>query len=154
MPILLVLPISLLLALSKILLTPLYNSIPLSLYTIPLYSAYVAVSSLLYWYFTLKRPASEIISARICVCIAAFGGDLVSVSGRQVGSGLGRVFGGRLGAVCSRGLLGMSIVGGGTAFALLCFVSGTDLLWTALNELISGSCCSYQACDVYSSSRS
>jgi hypothetical protein len=123
-PLLLVVAVSLLLALSQILLNPLYNSIPLSLHTVPLFAFYVISSSLIYWYLTLHRPAREIISARVCACIAALGGDLMSVSGRRVGSGLGRMLGGRLGAVFSQGLLGIAVVGGSTAFALLCFVSG------------------------------
>lgn len=122
-PLLLVIPVSLLLALTKILLTPLYNSIPLSLYTLPLFAFYTVISSLVYWYLTLRRPAKEIISARICVCVAALGADLVSISGRSTGSKLGRLLSGRLGAVFSQGVLGLAIVGGSTVFALLCFVS-------------------------------
>ncbi|KAK4687304.1 hypothetical protein P7C73_g2815, partial [Tremellales sp. Uapishka_1] len=120
-PVLLVVPLSLLLSLNTVLLTPLYNTLPLTLHTPLLYGMYSVLPTLLYWHATLHKSPQEAISARICFSIAALGGDLAAVSGRRVGSACGARLGPEFGALASRAVLGAGTVGGGTVFALLCF---------------------------------
>ena len=55
--------------------------------------------------------------------MTALAGDMIALSGRRVGSFTGQVLGPEWGAWGSRAVLGVGAVGGGTAFALLCFVS-------------------------------
>ncbi|WWC62022.1 uncharacterized protein I303_104609 [Kwoniella dejecticola CBS 10117] len=123
-PVLLGVPTALLLSLNTQLLTPLYNSIPLSLHTTPLHAGFAILSALIYWYITSESPSSsptDIISARICLGLAALGGDVVAVYGRRIGSMAGSLLGAEYGALASRAILGIEIVGGATFFALLCF---------------------------------
>nr|XP_019046368.1 hypothetical protein I302_05112 [Kwoniella bestiolae CBS 10118]OCF25298.1 hypothetical protein I302_05112 [Kwoniella bestiolae CBS 10118] len=120
-PVLLAIPTSLLLSLNIQLLTPLYNSMPLSLHTPALYVGYTIVSSLLYWYLTLSTSAKDIISARVCFGLAALSGDVVAVYGRRIGMSLGLLFGPEYGAVAVRAVLGLGVVGGASGFTLLCF---------------------------------
>ncbi|WVQ67650.1 uncharacterized protein L199_005853 [Kwoniella botswanensis] len=120
-PVLLAIPTSLLLSLNIQLLTPLYNSMPLSLHTTPLDIGYTILSALIYWFITLSSSAREIISARVCLGLAALSGDMVAVYGRRIGMWLGLLLGPEYGAVASRAVMGMGIVGGASGFALLCF---------------------------------
>ncbi|WVO16164.1 hypothetical protein L204_103834 [Cryptococcus depauperatus] len=120
-PILFIIPLSLLLSLNTILLTPLYNSIPLSLHTPSLYVFLSVPPSILYWAITLHHPTRDVISASVCLSLAALGGESIVVWGRRVGSLTGRVAGGEWGAWGARGILGLTSVGGNLGFALLCF---------------------------------
>nr|XP_019011130.1 uncharacterized protein I206_04442 [Kwoniella pini CBS 10737]OCF49911.1 hypothetical protein I206_04442 [Kwoniella pini CBS 10737] len=120
-PVLLGIPAALLLSLNIQLLTPLYNSIPLSLHTPPLYVGYTAIAALIYWYITSRIPAKDIISARICLGLVALSGDILAVYGRRIGSISGRLLGAEYGAIASRALMGIGVVGGTTIFGLLCF---------------------------------
>ncbi|WWC94199.1 hypothetical protein V866_001039 [Kwoniella sp. B9012] len=120
-PVLLAILTSLLLSLNIQLLTPLYNSMPLSLHTTPLYIGYTILSALIYWYITLSSSARDIISGRVCLGLAALSGDMVAVYGRRIGMWLGLLLGPEYGAVASRAVMGMGIVGGASGFALLCF---------------------------------
>nr|XP_019001214.1 uncharacterized protein I203_06410 [Kwoniella mangroviensis CBS 8507]OCF64675.1 hypothetical protein I203_06410 [Kwoniella mangroviensis CBS 8507] len=120
-PVLLAIPTSLLLSLNIQLLTPLYNSMPLSRHTITIHVGYTILSALIYWYITLSSSAREFISARVCLGLAALSGDIIAVYGRKVGMWLGLSLGPEYGAVASRAVLGVGIVGGASGFALLCF---------------------------------
>lgn len=122
-PVLFSIPLSLVLALTRSLLTPLYNSIPLSLHPILIYLPPLLLPVFVYWRFTSKTPAQDIISARVCLGISALAVDLVAVGGRRVGSTLGELLGAQWGATASLGVLAIGVVGGGLSFALLCFVS-------------------------------
>ncbi|WVQ99437.1 hypothetical protein IAU59_006572 [Kwoniella sp. CBS 9459] len=120
-PVLVSIPISLLLSLNASLLTPLYNTTPLTLHNPELYAFYVIPPSVIYWYSTLSASPRDRISARVCFSLAALSGDAVVVCGRRVGSILGKLLGPEWGAVAARAVLGVGIVGGGVGFALLCF---------------------------------
>ncbi|KAL0250486.1 hypothetical protein I308_102664 [Cryptococcus tetragattii IND107] len=120
-PILVAVPLTLLLSLNTILLTPLYNTIPLSLHNVALYALYAAPPTLLYWAVTLERSAKEVVSANFCISIAALNGDLVVVLGRRLGSLTGKLAGPEWGAFLAKAILGIGAVGGGLTFALLCF---------------------------------
>ncbi|WVF71495.1 hypothetical protein IAT40_006301 [Kwoniella sp. CBS 6097] len=120
-PVPLSIPISLLLSLNISLLTPLYNTTPLTLHKPELYAFYLIPPSVTYWYITLSASAKDRISARVCFSIAALSGDAVVVCGRRLGSIMGKMLGPEWGAVASRAVLGLGVVGGGTGFALLCF---------------------------------
>ncbi|OXB39897.1 hypothetical protein J007_00319 [Cryptococcus neoformans] len=120
-PILVAVPVTLLLSLNTILLTPLYNTIPLSLHKVALYTLYAAPPTLLYWAVTLERSAREVVSANVCINLAALNGDLVAVLGRRLGSLMGRLAGPEWGACLAKAILGFGAVGGGLTFALLCF---------------------------------
>ena len=121
-PVLLIAPISLLLNLTRLLLEPLYNTLPLQLHPMPLYTVYTIVPVLVYWRSTIHRSARDAICARVCLCISAGGGDLVAIGGRRVGSLTGRILGAEWGAWAALMMLGVVAVGGGVGFALLCFV--------------------------------
>ncbi len=123
----LVLPLSLLLHLTKVILRPLYNTLPLNLHSPLLYVYFTILPSLVYWQATLRRNARLVISGRVCFSIAALAGDVLAVSGRRIGSLSGRLVGPEWGAFGARAVLGMGVVGGGTGFALLCFVSYLSL---------------------------
>ncbi|KAK8864447.1 hypothetical protein IAR55_001696 [Kwoniella newhampshirensis] len=120
-PVLLAIPVSLLLSLNTLLLTPLYNSIPLTLHIRELYFFYALPPSLLYCYITLHRWPRQIVSARVCLSFAALSGDLVAVFGRKVGSVTGTYAGPEWGSLGARAMLGVGAVTASTAFALLCF---------------------------------
>lgn len=115
--------VSLCLTLTRFLIEPLYNSLPLTLHPETIYAAYTVLPALAYWQFTLRRSAQEAVSARVCLSIAAIGGDVVAVFGRRVGSLSGRAFGAEWGATVALSLLSLVMVGGSAMFALLCFVS-------------------------------
>ncbi|KAE8537907.1 hypothetical protein D1P53_005968 [Cryptococcus gattii VGV] len=121
-PILVAVPLTLLLSLNIILLTPLYNTIPLSLHNVALYALYAAPPTLLYWAVTLERSAREVVSANFCIGLAALNGDLVVVLGRRLGSLTGKLAGPEWGAFFAKAILGIGAVGGGLTFALLCFI--------------------------------
>lgn len=72
---------------------------------------------------TLERSAREVVSANVCISLAALNGDLVAVLGRRLGSLMGRLAGAEWGACFAKAILGFGAVGGGLTFALLCFVS-------------------------------
>ncbi|WWD17253.1 hypothetical protein CI109_101691 [Kwoniella shandongensis] len=120
-PVLLSIPISLLLSLNTFLLTPLYNSIPLTLHPKELYVLYAIPPSLLYCYATLHNLPREAVSARVCFSFAALSGDVVVVFGRKIGSVLGTYLGPEWGSLAARAVLGVGAVTGATGFALLCF---------------------------------
>ncbi|OCF36814.1 hypothetical protein I316_01410 [Kwoniella heveanensis BCC8398] len=120
-PVLLSIPISLLLSLNVSLLTPLYNTTPLTLHKPEIYAFYLIPPSAVYWYITLSASAKDRISARVCFSIAALSGDAVAVCGRRVGSMMGQMSGPEWGAVTARAVLGAGVVGGGVGFALMCF---------------------------------
>lgn len=122
-PVITVIPIALVLTLTRVLLTPLYNSMPLALHTHIVYLIYFLGPTFAYWRLTSRCSARELISARVCLSISALGADLVAVGGRRTGSLLGQYFGAQWGALMSLGVLGAGVVGGGLCFALLCFVS-------------------------------
>ena len=122
-PVLFSIPLSLILALIRAVLTPLYNSIPLSLHPRLIYVLPLLLPVFIYWRFTSRVSAQEIISARVCLGISALAVDLVAVGGRRVGSTLGELLGAKFGALASLSILATGVVGGGLCFALLCFVS-------------------------------
>ncbi|EIW70359.1 hypothetical protein TREMEDRAFT_68014 [Tremella mesenterica DSM 1558] len=119
--ILLVLPISLTVACNKILLTPLYNSLPLTLNREFLYILVASLPTLLYWRLTLHSPARYAISARVCFSVIAASTEFASIFGRRIGGNLGTTFGPVWGGFLSRFILGAGVMGGGISFALLCF---------------------------------
>jgi hypothetical protein len=129
-----VIPIALVLALTRVLLTPLYNSMPLSLHPHIVYLIYFLPPTFAYWRLTSRSSARELVSARVCLGISALGADLVAVGGRRTGSVLGQYLGAQWGALLSLGVLGVGVVGGGLCFALLCFVSCVYLFFRDLAD--------------------
>ena len=127
-PLLFSIPLSLVLALTRSLLTPLYNSIPLSLHPILVYVLPLILPVFVYWRFTSKTSAQDIISARVCLGISALAVDLVAVGGRRLGSKLGELLGAQWGATASLSVLATGVAGGGISFALLCFVSSPPVV--------------------------
>lgn len=135
-PALLALPLGLLLHLITLLLTPLYNSTPLRLHVPLLYALYGIPSGVIYAIVTLHYTAQGVISARVCLTIVAIAGDLVIVMGRRIGGIMGAWVGPEYGALLARLILGIGIVGGANAFALLCFVSFISIwgIWTQCKD--------------------
>ncbi|ORX36593.1 hypothetical protein BD324DRAFT_626451 [Kockovaella imperatae] len=113
-------PASLMVSLTTILLTPLYNSYPLTLHTPMVYAAATIVLALVYWLLTSFRSARDIISARVCLNVSALAGDAVAVSGRRIGSLCGLLGGPQWGAVVSRTILCTCLASGVGGFCLLC----------------------------------
>lgn len=122
-PVIFSIPISLVLALTRTILTPLYNSIPLSLHPWLIYCPSLLLPTLVFWKITSNTPAQSIISARVCIGVSALSADLVAVGGRRVGSVFGESLGPEWGAAASLAVLATGVVGGGLCFALLCSVS-------------------------------
>jgi hypothetical protein len=114
---------ALVLSMTRVILTPLYNSLPLSLHPHIVYFIYLVPPVLVYWRLTSRSSPRELISARVCLGITALAADLVAVCGRRTGSVLANYCGAQWGALLSQGILGVGVVGGGLCFALLCFVS-------------------------------
>jgi hypothetical protein len=108
---------------TRVLLTPLYNSLPLSLHPHVVYFIYLLPPVLVYWRLTSGLSPKYLISARVCLGVTALAADLVAVGGRRIGSLVGGYCGAQWGALLSQGILGVGVVGGGTCVALLCFVS-------------------------------
>lgn len=115
--------LSLMLVLTRLILEPLYNTLPLTLHPEAMYASLTVVPAILLWYPLLRQPLREAIHARICLCVAAVAGDLVAVSARRVGSLAGHIAGAEWGGWATRVILGVGVVGGGAGFALLCSVS-------------------------------
>lgn len=124
-PAALALLLSLMLVLTRLILEPLYNTLPLTLHPEALYASLTIAPAILLWYPLLCQPLREAIHARVCVCVAAIAGDLVAVSARRVGSLAGQIAGAEWGGWAARVILGVGVVGGGAGFALLCSVSGS-----------------------------
>jgi hypothetical protein len=120
--------LSLMLVLTRLILEPLYNTLPLTLHPEAMYASLTVVPAILLWYLLLRQPLREAIHARVCFCVAAVAGDLVAVSARRVGSLAGHIAGAEWGGWATRVILGVGVVGGGAGFALLCSVSGS-VLW-------------------------
>ena len=120
-PATLALPVSLLLHLITCILEPLYNTLPLTLHITELYIALTIPPILTYLYITRKASAREIVSARVCVSLIAFSGDVAAVFARKIGSAFGNL-GPEWGPLGARFVLGAGAVGGATGFALLCYV--------------------------------
>lgn len=80
---------------------------------------------LVHWQTTLSDGPGTAVSGRACFLVAAMAGDVLAVSGRRVGSLTGELLGPEWGAFGARLLLGLGLIGGATAFALLCFVRNT-----------------------------
>lgn len=116
-------PISLILVLTRLLLQPIYNSTPFSLHPILLYVSLTILPTILIWHTVRFQSPRSAISARVCLSVSALGGDLVAISGRRVGSLLGKIGGPEWGALGARIILGLAVVGGGLGFAVLCSVS-------------------------------
>jgi hypothetical protein len=113
---------ALVLSMTRIILTPLYNSLPLSLHPHIVYFIYLIPPVIIYWRLTSRSSPRELVSARVCLGITALAADLVAVGGRRTGSLLAHYCGAQWGALLSQGILGVGVVGGGMCFALLCFV--------------------------------
>ncbi|GFZ43931.1 hypothetical protein JCM24511_01651 [Saitozyma sp. JCM 24511] len=112
--------LSLMLVLTRLILEPLYNTLPLTLHPEAMYASLTVVPAILLWYPLLRQPLREAIHARVCLCVAAVAGDLVAVSARRVGSLAGHIAGAEWGGWATRVILGVGVVGGGAGFALLC----------------------------------
>ena len=122
-PALLTIPLGLLLHLTTLLLTPLYNSLPLSLHPYSIYLFYALPPTAAYALLFFKMSGRDIISARASLVVMAISSDLVVVAGRRIGSIAGGLLGPEWGAFSAKVLLGIGAVVGGMGFALLCFVS-------------------------------
>lgn len=122
-PALLTIPLGLLLHLTTLLLTPLYNSLPLSLHPHLSYFMFLSPPTALYSLLLLKMPGRDIISARASLIVMAISSDLVVVMGRRIGSATGALLGPEWGAFAGKALLGIGAVTGALGFTLLCFVS-------------------------------
>lgn len=138
-PLLLAVPTALILSLTRRLLHPLYNSLPLKLHPIALHIAYVLPSALVISSLTRQASARRSISAGVCLIISALTGDVVAVGGRQIGSVAGRLLGPEWGAFAAQWLLGVGVVGGAAGFALLSYVSAKSR--AGLNADLSRSIC-------------
>jgi hypothetical protein len=122
-PVVLSVPLSLILVLTRLLLQPIYNSTPLSLHPLVLYSTFALIPTALIWNSVRYGSPKASMSARVCLSVSALGGDLIAISGRRVGSMMGKLGGAEWGALGARAVLGMAVVGGGVGFAILCSVS-------------------------------
>ena len=121
-PLGLMVPTSLLVSLTAIVLTPLYNTYPLTLHTPELYAFFILALASMYWISTAGSLARDRISARVCLNISALAGDAVVGACRRIGSLCGLI-GPQWGAFAARAVLGVGIVAGVGGFSLLCMVS-------------------------------
>jgi hypothetical protein len=116
--------LGLLFRLTTLILTPLYNTTPLALHVLPLYTSLALLPTILaavvFGFFAL--PIGDTIDPRACLTVIAISSDLVVISARPLGSISGALFGPRLGAFASRWLLGIGAICGGCAFTILCLV--------------------------------
>lgn len=104
------------------LLTPLYDEVPLKIHKSALYILFAIGPGLIYYSITRDRDPREAVSGRVCIAVTVLAGDVCGVSGRRLGSLAATLLGPKWGGLISRLTLGMGVVGGGTWFALLCFV--------------------------------
>ena len=118
---------SLISSLALHILTPLYNSFPLSLHTWALHIAKTSVLALTYWVLSKRKSAKEPINARACLGIAALGADAVVVFGRRVGSHSGALLGPQWGALAARFVLGGEPFWSLGMFAMLCMVCSSPV---------------------------
>lgn len=127
-PVTLSMPLSLVLALTRLLLQPTYNSSPLSLHPMAFFGILAVLPSILVCHTARHERPRTAISARICLLVSALGNDLIVVSGRRVGSLAGKLGGPEWGALGAKVVLGLAVVGGGVGFAVQCFVSDMKLI--------------------------
>ena len=109
-------------ALALRILTPLYNSYPLTLHTGALDVAKTLILALTYWLWTREKHARDVTSGRVCLSIAALATDAVVVFGRRAGSQSGAILGPQWGALAARFVLGVGSFWSMGMFAMLCMV--------------------------------
>ncbi|ODO09808.1 hypothetical protein I350_02025 [Cryptococcus amylolentus CBS 6273] len=120
-PVVLTIPLALSVHLNSLVLTPLYNSLPLRIHQLSLHILFAIPPSLLYWAITLYRSPRDAFSGLVCFSLAAMSEDVVSVLGRRIGSLTGRLAGAEMGALMAQMTMGAGSVAGCLGFALLCF---------------------------------
>lgn len=118
---LVILPTSLLLASNKVLLTPLFNSLPFALHNTAQYATFGSASILVYHGLGYFGSPAMVISARACFAIMCIASDITAIWGRQLGSLCGELLGPEWGALAATTALGLPAVVSATTFALLCF---------------------------------